>query len=108
MAVPLLDLKRQYMSIKDELDKAVLNVLNHGLFILGPEVTALEEKIAAIIKTLATMPTRIFLELFKYFSPPRFISAPIRFARAPGGYSSITHSRATFMRSRYCIAWKRP
>ncbi len=51
MGVPLLDLKRQYMYIKDELDKAVLNVLNHGLFILGPEVTELEEKISAMSQT---------------------------------------------------------
>lgn len=44
--VPLLDLKRQYLTIKDELDRAVLNVLDHGKFILGPEVKELEAKIA--------------------------------------------------------------
>ncbi len=44
--VPLLDLKRQYLTIKDDLDRALLNVLDHGKFILGPEVKELEAKIA--------------------------------------------------------------
>jgi dTDP-4-amino-4,6-dideoxygalactose transaminase len=46
MAVPLLDMKRQYDSIKKEIDKAIADVLNHGWFILGPEVKELENKIA--------------------------------------------------------------
>jgi len=47
MAVPLLDMKRQYDKIKAELDRAVTGVLEHGRFIFGPEVTELEEKISA-------------------------------------------------------------
>jgi dTDP-4-amino-4,6-dideoxygalactose transaminase len=50
MAVPLLDFTRQYSYLKPELDKAVLDVLAHGKFILGPEVTQLEEQIAALSK----------------------------------------------------------
>lgn len=46
MAVPLLDMKRQYDTIKSEIDKAVAEVLNHGWFILGPEVKELEKRIA--------------------------------------------------------------
>ncbi len=46
MQVPLLDLKRQYASIKDELDQAVLSVLAETKFILGPEVKSFEEKVA--------------------------------------------------------------
>jgi dTDP-4-amino-4,6-dideoxygalactose transaminase len=46
MAVPLLDLTRQYAYLKPELDKAVLNVLAHSKFILGPEVAQLEKEIA--------------------------------------------------------------
>lgn len=46
MAVPLLDLKRQYATIKDRIDAAVQKVFDHGAFILGPEVTELEAKIA--------------------------------------------------------------
>lgn len=44
--VPLLDLKRQYLPLKERMDKAVLNVLDHGKFILGPEVKELEAQIA--------------------------------------------------------------
>jgi dTDP-4-amino-4,6-dideoxygalactose transaminase len=46
MAVPLLDLKRQYVTIKERVDKAVQKVLDHGKFILGPEVAELEKKVA--------------------------------------------------------------
>jgi len=51
MAVPLLDLTRQYAYLKPELDKAVLAVLTHGKFILGPEVTRFENETAAYCKT---------------------------------------------------------
>ncbi len=46
MNVPFLDLKRQYSSIKDEIDQAVFNVLDHAKFIMGPEVKAFEEQVA--------------------------------------------------------------
>jgi len=46
MNVAFLDLKRQYSSIKDELDQAVLSVLSHAKFIMGPEVKAFEEQMA--------------------------------------------------------------
>jgi dTDP-4-amino-4,6-dideoxygalactose transaminase len=46
MNVPFLDLKRQYSSIKEELDQAVFSVLSHSRFIMGPEVKAFEEKVA--------------------------------------------------------------
>lgn len=45
--VPLLDLKAQYATIKDEIDEAVQRVVEAQYFILGPEVTALEEEVAA-------------------------------------------------------------
>lgn len=44
--VPLLDLKAQYATIKDEIRDAVDGVLESQYFILGPEVTALEEEVA--------------------------------------------------------------
>jgi dTDP-4-amino-4,6-dideoxygalactose transaminase len=47
MAVPYLDLKAQYRSIKDEIDAAVGRVLESGQFILGPEVAAFEKEFAA-------------------------------------------------------------
>jgi dTDP-4-amino-4,6-dideoxygalactose transaminase len=47
MAVPQLDLKAQYDSIKDELDAVIARVVKSGRFILGPEVEAFEREIAA-------------------------------------------------------------
>ncbi len=47
MNVPFLDLKRQYIAIKKEIDEAVSSVLSNTRFILGPEVKGLEEKVAA-------------------------------------------------------------
>ena len=44
MAVPLLDLKRQYIKIKDRVDKAVQEVFDKGYFILGPPVADLEKR----------------------------------------------------------------
>ena len=44
--IPLMDLKAQYRSIKDELDAAVLGVLASGEYILGREVRAFEEEFA--------------------------------------------------------------
>ncbi len=47
MSVPFCDLRRQYLSIKEEIDQAVAQVLNRGWFILGEEVLAFEEEFAA-------------------------------------------------------------
>lgn len=46
MSIPLLDLKAQYLSIKEEIDNAIMEVLDSCRFILGPEVKALEDEIA--------------------------------------------------------------
>jgi dTDP-4-amino-4,6-dideoxygalactose transaminase len=45
--IPYLDLKAQYRSIKDEVDAAVLRVLDSTQFILGDEVVAFEREFAA-------------------------------------------------------------
>lgn len=47
MPVPLLDLKAQYATIKEEVRAAVDRVIESQYFILGPEVAALEEEVAA-------------------------------------------------------------
>ncbi|PTX62546.1 dTDP-4-amino-4,6-dideoxygalactose transaminase [Melghirimyces profundicolus] len=44
---PLLDLKAQYREIREEIQKAVMGVLEGGRYILGPEVKSLEEEVAA-------------------------------------------------------------
>jgi dTDP-4-amino-4,6-dideoxygalactose transaminase len=44
--IPLLDLKAQYATIRDEIQVAVERVLERQQFILGPEVESLEREIA--------------------------------------------------------------
>ena len=51
MAIPLLDLKAQYLSLKQEIDQAIIKVLESGRFIFGPEMHALEQEIAAYCGT---------------------------------------------------------
>lgn len=43
MTVPLLDLKKQYHSLKKELDEALIRVAESQYFILGPEVEKMEK-----------------------------------------------------------------
>ena len=45
--VPLLDLKAQYATIRDEVRAAIDRVVESQVFILGPEVSALEQEVAA-------------------------------------------------------------
>jgi UDP-2-acetamido-2-deoxy-ribo-hexuluronate aminotransferase len=42
-----IDLKSQYLRLKKEIDSGIQRVLDHGQYILGPEVAELEEKLAA-------------------------------------------------------------
>ncbi len=44
MKVPLLDLRPQYLSLKKELDEAILRVAESQYFILGPEVEKMEKE----------------------------------------------------------------
>ena len=43
----LVDLRAQYARIKDDVDRRIRAVLEHGQYILGPEVRELEERLAA-------------------------------------------------------------
>src|SRR5438552_2564567 len=47
MKVPLLDLKAQYATIREEVRDAIDRVCESQQFILGPEVSALEAEVAA-------------------------------------------------------------
>ena len=49
--IPYLDLKKQYHSIKQEIDSAVASVLESGQFVLGKEVEAFEEEFASYCGT---------------------------------------------------------
>jgi dTDP-4-amino-4,6-dideoxygalactose transaminase len=51
MGIPLLDLKAQYLGLKDELDAVWSDVMGNAGFIGGPKVKALEEAIAAYCGT---------------------------------------------------------
>ena len=51
MNVPLLDLKGQYLSMKDEIVKEMLEVCESQRFILGPKVEKLESEVAAYCQT---------------------------------------------------------
>lgn len=46
-SMEFIDLKSQYLQLKSEIDSAIQRVLDHGQYILGPEVAELEEKLAA-------------------------------------------------------------
>jgi UDP-2-acetamido-2-deoxy-ribo-hexuluronate aminotransferase len=43
------DLKSQYLRLKQQIDAGIQRVLDHGQFILGPEVAELEERLAAYV-----------------------------------------------------------
>jgi UDP-2-acetamido-2-deoxy-ribo-hexuluronate aminotransferase len=43
MAVPFIDLKTQYKALKTDIDARIHKVLDHGMFIMGPEVKECED-----------------------------------------------------------------
>ena len=47
--IEFIDLKAQQALIKDKIDAGIQRVLSHGQYILGPEVSELEEKLAAFV-----------------------------------------------------------
>ncbi len=49
--VPLIDLKRQYQSMKEELNSAIQDVLESQAFILGPQVKEFEDLFASYCNT---------------------------------------------------------
>lgn len=51
MKIPLLDLTKQYQSIKQEIDQAVMKTIEKGSFVLGEEVSLLEQEIASFCGT---------------------------------------------------------
>ena len=47
-AIPYIDLGAQHRPLKDELMEAIGRVIDHGVFILGEEVTRFEEAFASL------------------------------------------------------------
>ena len=49
MKIPMVDLKGQYQDLKEEIDPAILQALGETRFILGPNVQAFDEEVAAYL-----------------------------------------------------------
>jgi dTDP-4-amino-4,6-dideoxygalactose transaminase len=49
MRVPLLDLASQYRNLKDEINKALIEVLESGVYIMGAKVSEFENKLASFL-----------------------------------------------------------
>lgn len=47
MSIPFIDLKTQYQGLKSQIQARIDAVLEHGQYIMGPEVKELEDKLAA-------------------------------------------------------------
>lgn len=47
MSIPFIDLKTQYQALKPQIQERINTVLEHGQYIMGPEVKELEDKLAA-------------------------------------------------------------
>ena len=47
--LPFIDLKAQYAALKDRIDARIQAVLDHGQYIMGPEVAELERALAAYV-----------------------------------------------------------
>ena len=45
--IPLIDLGAQQARIRDKIDAGISRVLDHGMYIMGPEITAIETRLAA-------------------------------------------------------------
>ncbi|MCB0411915.1 MAG: DegT/DnrJ/EryC1/StrS family aminotransferase [Bdellovibrionales bacterium] len=55
MNIPFVDLKAQYQALKSEIDSRMFQVLEHGKFILGPEVEELEKLLGEFCKAQVSL-----------------------------------------------------
>ena len=49
MNIPFIDLKTQYLKLEMQIKNRINSVLEHGKYIMGPEVFELEEKLAEFV-----------------------------------------------------------
>ena len=47
MSIPFIDLKAQYRALQPQIQERINRVLEHGQYIMGPEVKELEDKLQA-------------------------------------------------------------
>ena len=52
----MVDLKKQYLHIKEQVDEAILNVLDSSIFIGGPQVNMFAEKLSTYLDVKHTIP----------------------------------------------------
>jgi len=45
ISIPFIDLKAQYQVLQPQIQERINSVLEHGQYIMGPEVKELEEKL---------------------------------------------------------------
>ena len=49
--IPFIDLNAQQKLIRDKIDERIKKVLDHGQYILGPEVKELEDRLSSFTDT---------------------------------------------------------
>ncbi len=54
-SIPFIDLKTQQSRIRDQIEKAIINVLDHNLYTMGPEVNKLENNLSLFAGTSHTL-----------------------------------------------------
>lgn len=94
--IRLIDLKRQYQSIESELLETMKNVLQSGNYILGPEVTQLEKRVATNLLvsdaiTVASGTDALILTLHAYGigAGDEVITSPFTFIATAEAISSV-------------------
>ena len=101
--IPVLDLKKQYDSIKTEIDAAIQSVLNSTAFVLGPAVKALEQAVSAYCECSAgvgvasgTDALRLSLAAFGVGPADEVITTPFTFI-ATGNTISRSGAKPVFV-----------
>lgn len=112
MQVPFVDLKKQYLSIKDEIDSSIKEVLDNTAFILGKKVEDFEKKFAELCNVKhcigvnnGTSALRLALQALDIKPNDEIITTPFTFI-ATAEAISHTGAKPVFVdidKKTYCI-----
>jgi dTDP-4-amino-4,6-dideoxygalactose transaminase len=90
MSIPFIDLKTQYQALKPQIQARIDEVLEHGQYIMGPEVKELEDKLAAYTGskhciTVASGTEALLMSLMALGIGPgdEIVTTPFTFAATP-------------------------